>query len=224
MRRADAGQCGFTLVELLIALTLVGLLATLVFAGTKLAAAAWNKTDARAADAADLWAVENVLRQSISAAHPSLVAADPRDRMIAFDGGAEALTLLAPLPQAIAAGVVAQLRFFLVPEAGSRLLVMGWRLDLPAASGSPLPESRVRLLDRVRMIRFDYFGPADAGGAPLWQGHWSGRSRLPDLVRVHIERDSPSGRGWPDVMAEPRAAANFDCFDDAVAVSCRGSR
>ena len=104
------------------------------------------------------------------------------------------------------------------------MLVMGWRLDLPAASGEPLPESRVRLLDRVRVIRFDYFGPAEAGGEPLWQRHWSGRSRLPDLVRVHIERDGPSGRGWPDVIAEPRAAVNLGCFDDAVAVGCRGAR
>ena len=104
MSRRDAGA-GFTLVELLIALTLVGLLATLVFGGVRLAARAWGRTDDRAAEAADRWAVANVLRDAIAGAYPAFASSDPRDRTIAFDGEAGSLTLLAPLPQAIAAGV-----------------------------------------------------------------------------------------------------------------------
>jgi hypothetical protein len=37
---------------------------------------------------------------------------------------------------------------------------MAWRVDLPAAeSGRMLSEDRVKLLDRVRAIHFDYLGP-----------------------------------------------------------------
>src|SRR5215831_6495408 len=101
IRQAPNRAAGFTLIELLIALTLLGLLTTLIFGGLRLAARAWAKVDDRAIEAADQWAVEDVLRHAISAAYPAFASADPSDRTIAFDGAAERLALLAPLPQAI---------------------------------------------------------------------------------------------------------------------------
>ncbi len=224
-RRRDAGEAGFTLIELLIALTLVGLLTTLVFGGVRLAAQAWGKTDDRAADAVDQWAVENVLRHAITAAYPAFVSADLDDRRIAFDGEAGSLALLAPLPQAIAAGVPAQMRFYLAGEGRSKTLVMGWRLDLPAAeTGAALPESRAVLLDRVGHIRFAYFGADEGGDTPAWHAQWSDRTTLPQLVRVHIERSDRSLPAWPDLVAEPRAMINTACIFDPLTAGCRRIR
>jgi general secretion pathway protein J len=221
-----AGAPGFTLVELLIALTLIGLLTTLIFSGLRLAAQAWSRVDDRAGNAADLWAVADVLRQAISAADPAYASADPSDRSIAFEGEADSLLLSAPLPRAIGAGVPAQLRFS-VDAAGDRppALVMAWRLDLPAASGDgPLPANRLILLDHVRAIRFAYFGPGPSGGAPFWQREWTSRSRLPGLVRIEIERDRPGLPDWPPFTVEPMAAANSACRYDAVTLGCSRPR
>lgn len=216
--RAD----GFTLVELLIALTLLGLLTTLIFGGMRLAARAWAKVDDRAAEAADQWAVQDVLHHAITAAYPAFASADPSDRTVAFDGASETLALLAPLPQAIGAGITVQMRFYLTGNERSRALVLGWRLDLPsAATGAPLAETQVKLLDHVRSIRFEYFGSASDGGEPVWQEQWSGRSRLPALVRIHLERDGPSSSDWPDLLVEPRAAMNSACLYDPATLGCR---
>jgi general secretion pathway protein J len=215
-------EAGFTLIELLIALTLTALLATLIFGTLRVAARAWSKTDDRASDAAELWAVEHVLRDALDGAYPAYATADPNDRTIAFDGGADALALIAPLPRAIGAGILARLRFFLAGEGRSRTLVMGWRLDLPAADPSTsLPENRLTLLDRVRSLRFAYFGAGPGGGAPVWQEGWSGRDRLPDLVRVRVERDGASFPDWPTFTATPRAAMNSACLYDPVTLDCR---
>jgi len=224
-RRTRSGAAGFTLVELLIALTLLGLLTTLIFGGLRLAARAWAKVDDRAAEAGDLWAVEDVLRHAITAAYPAFASADLTDRTIAFDGDSDTLALLAPLPQAIGAGIMAQMRFFLAGDERSRALVMGWRLDLPSAdTGAPLPESRVKLLGHVRSIQFEYFGAAAEGGEPTWQGQWSGRDRLPDLVRIHLERDRPSLPDLPDLLVEPKVAMNNACLYDPVTFGCRRIR
>jgi general secretion pathway protein J len=224
-RRARDRTAGFTLVELLIALTLLGLLTTLIFGGLRLAARAWAKVDDRAAEAADQWAVEDVLRHAVTAAYPAFASADPGDRTIVFDGTDKTLALLAPLPQAIGSGITAQMRFFLADQEHSRTLVMGWRLDLPsAATGASLPENQVKLLDHVRSIQFEYFGPAAEGGAPIWQAQWSGRDRLPDLVRIHLERDGPASSDWPDLLVEPRAAMNSACLYDAATLGCRRIR
>lgn len=224
MSRRDAGA-GFTLVELLIALTLVGLLATLVFGGVRLAARAWGRTDDRAAEAADRWAVANVLRDAIAGAYPAFASSDPRDRTIAFDGEAGSLTLLAPLPQAIAAGVTAEMRFYLAGEGPSKTLVLGWRLDLPSAdSGGALPENRVVLLDRVRRIDFAYFGGDRPDAAPAWYESWPERTALPQLVRIDLERSDPALPAWPALIAAPRATINTNCIFDSLTAGCRRVR
>ena len=219
------GPAGFTLLELLIALTLVGLLATLVFGGVRLAARAWGRTDDRAAEAADRWAVVNVLRDAITGAYPAFASPDPRDRTIAFDGEAASLVLLAPLPQAIAAGVTAEMRFYLAGEGAAKTLVLGWRLDLPSAeTGGTLRENRVALLDRVRRIGFAYFGADEPGEAPVWHQSWSGRTVLPQLVRIDVERSDPALPAWPTLVAAPRATINTGCIFDPLTAGCRRLR
>ena len=221
-RPARAGEAGFTLIELLVALVLVAFLTTLVFGGLRLAIRAWTKTHDGVAEAADLWAVENVLRQTIVEAKPVFASARTDDRTIVFSGDGESLALLAPLPQAVAAGITARMRFFLLPDGPSNSLFMAWRVDLPAAeSGRMLSEDRVKLLDRVRAIHFDYLGPIQANGPPVWQSTWSGRTRLPDLVRIRLERDGPAMAKWPDLLAQPKGTMTTGCLYDPVSGDCR---
>ena len=223
--RRQIHEQGFTLVELLVAVTLLALLTTLMLGAIKYAARAWAETDQRAVAAADLSAVERVFHHAIIGAHPAFATADRSDRTIAFDSAEEWLALVAPLPAAIAPGVAAQQRFFVEGEGRSRALVMAWRLDLPSSDEArPLPENRVRLLDHVRALRFAYYGAPDRTQALGWRQRWSGQSRLPDLVRVHIERDDAALPEWPDLVVQPRATANTACVYDAVASACRRFR
>jgi general secretion pathway protein J len=218
-------EAGFTLVELLTAVTLLALLTTLVFGAIKYAGRAWAETDHRAVAAADLSAVQAVFSHAIAGAYPAFALADPTDREIAFNGAGEWLALVAPLPAAIASGVEAQQRFFVEGEGRSRALVMGWRLDLPSSDeATALPENRVRLLDRVRSLRFAYYGTADPTQAPTWLERWSGYTKLPELVRVHIERDDPAMPEWRDLVVATRATATTACVYDAGAAACRRFR
>jgi general secretion pathway protein J len=215
-------EAGFTLVELLVALALLGLLTVLVFGGLRLSLRAWTKTHDEVAEATDLWAVESLLNRTIASADPAFASPDANDRVLAFDGEDQALALLAPLPQAIAPGLIARMRFFLLPDGESQSLFMAWRLDLPAAeSGKSLSEDRVKLLDRVETIHFDYFGPPEGGGPASWRPQWSGRSRLPELVRIRLERDDPRLPAWPELLARPTAGLTTSCLYDPVTGDCR---
>ena len=216
---------GFTSVELLVAVTLLALLTTLVFGAIKYAGRAWAETDHRAVAAADLSAVQSVFLHAITGAYPAFASADPTVREIAFNGAGEWLALVAPLPAAIAPGVEAQQRFFIEGEGRSRALVMGWRFDLPSSDeATRLQENRVQLLDHVRSLRFGYYGAADPTQAPTWQERWSGYTKLPDLVRVHIERDDPALPEWRDLVVATRATATTACVYDAAAAACRRFR
>jgi general secretion pathway protein J len=221
-RLHNRDDAGFTLLELLIALTLVGLLSTLVFGGVRLASRAWEKSDTRAEDAADQWSVEHVLRHAITAAYPGFASRDRHDPTLAFNGEARSLALLAPLPWALAAGVIARMRFYLTGDKPAQRLVLAWRLDLPAADAeTDLPEQEVVLLDRVRALGFAYFGALEPGQAPVWQHRWAEQSTLPQLVRVHLERSDPALPVWPDLIAAPQVTVNSACRFDPLTAECR---
>jgi general secretion pathway protein J len=216
------GEAGFTLVELLVAMTLLGLLTILVLGGVKIAIRTWAKTHDDIAEATDLWAVENLLRRTIADTDPVFATLHGDDRIIDFEGESTALSLLAPLPQAIAPGVMARMRFFLLPDGQSQALIMAWRANLPAAaSGEMLREDKVKLLDRVRAMQLDYFGPGEAGGPAVWQSSWTGRTRLPNLIRIRVERDDSAAPNWPELVAEPRAGLTTGCIYDPVSGDCR---
>lgn len=216
---------GFTLVEILVAMALVGLLSTLVVGGLRFGAQAWTKAGQRSADAADIDAVRNVVRRAIVSAFPAFASSDLADRSVAFDGDRASLALVAPLPVAIEAGVSARQRFFVAQNGRAPALFMGWRLDLPSSDESaPLPENMVLLLDHVRAAHFGYFGQSDEMQERGWQESWTGRRFLPELVRVHIERDDPMLPPWPDFVAGPMASSTPACLYDAVDASCRRIR
>jgi general secretion pathway protein J len=227
MRRGPAtGEDGFTLLELLIALALLGLLMTLIFGGLRLGARAWTAVDHQTVGASDLGAVQDILRRATAGAYPVFASADLADWTVDFDGQTDSLVLVTSLPEAVEADIRARERFSLVQDGQSRSLVMAWRLDLPSpgAGDALLAENRVVLLDHVRSIRFAYFGPPDEHTGPDWQESWSGRTRLPNLVRVQIERDDASLPRWPELVAEPKATATPACLYDPMDGSCRRMR
>lgn len=226
MTRGPAvGEDGFTLLELLVALALLGLLMMLIFGGLRFGARAWTAVDHQTVGASDLGAVQDILRRAIAGAYPVFGSADLDDRTMVFDGRSDSLALVTSLPEAIAPNIRARDRFSLMEEGQSRSLVMAWRLDLPSPSDDAfLAENKVVLLDHVRSLRFEYFGPPDENKDPEWQESWSGRTRLPDLVRVQIERDDAALPLWPGLVSAPMATATLACIYDPANGSCRRTR
>jgi general secretion pathway protein J len=224
-RAAGDEDAGFTLVEILVAVALIGLLSSLIFGGIGFGARAWTKVERRTIEGTDIGAVQGVLRRTIAAAFPAFTSSDPTDRSIAFDGEGGSLALIAPLPTAVEAGVMARERFFVAQNGAAQALFMGWRLDLPSSDeGTPLAEQTVLLLDHVRKAVFDYFGPLDDMQDPIWQASWTGRRSLPQMVRVRIERDDRSLPLWPDLISQPRVTTNPVCVYDPADVGCRRIR
>jgi general secretion pathway protein J len=217
-----AGEAGFTLIEILVVVGLLGLLTLLVAGGLGFAVRARARVYAQDTAFVDLSGVETVFHGAVSNAYPAFASPVLTDTTIAFQGTESELTLIAPLPAAIEPGVLAVERFFLAGDASGGALFMSWRLDLPASqSGETSAENRVELLDRVRSIQFAYFGSPEPDQAPRWLSQWSGIDHLPELVRLHIERSGRTTAGWPDLLAAPRVTVNTACIYDPTNIGCR---
>ena len=67
-RMENARERGFTLIEILIAMTLLGLLMAMLSGGLRLGTRAWEASDTRSAELARLEAVQGFIRRSLTGA------------------------------------------------------------------------------------------------------------------------------------------------------------
>ena len=220
MTRRTTGESGFTLIEMLIGVTLLAMLATLIATGTRLSGRAWNSAERQTTEIHDMDAVQGLLRRTILRARPSFAAADPTDMTIAFGGEPDSLTLVAAQPGTQDSGPWARERFYVARSGATRALFISWQADAPAADGQSAPRE-LMLLDHVAALRFAYFGPPSPGEASVWLDQWTNRDRLPELVRVAIERDGAGFRPWPELVVATRITANASCIFDALRLTCQ---
>lgn len=187
---------GFTLLEVLVALAILGFLALGLTQGVRFGLLAWDRQSRIIATRGELDAIDRVLRRLIEHMDPGTQREPPR--VLGLPRALEFATDLGP-----AAGPLG------VREAEAALLVEGGRLLLrwrPRPHGvrfdaPPLP-TETELLRGVEALEIAYWGPA-GGGAPAWRTEWREPSP-PLLVRLRLRFGDGSARRWPDIVVAPR--------------------
>lgn len=187
MRLARARDTrGFTLLELIIALAIVGALLVIAFGGLRIALAAWNQGEDRAEAHQHLRSVAMVLARSVSAAYPYRGAVgEAPESVLLFRGTEERLELITQAPPAPAGVPVAFTALVLAIETedGRPALVVRERV-LP--NRDPFTKATVALRDPdVQRLAFRYL---DAEGE--WQAEWDGEAQgsLPRAVEIAVSR------------------------------------
>lgn len=175
---------GLTLVELLVALAVLGLLGGLAATGLRSAAQGWRQIAQHNAESEELQSLSRELRRLLSQAYPAKNGSSPRSP-VRFIGYPDRIELLAPLAQRFGAEDVVKysLRF-----PGDGTLRVSWRLDRPYL----LEEERSALVVNEEVISgfsesgFSYFGQSADGEILQWWSSWKERPALPRLVRVRF--------------------------------------
>ena len=198
---------GFTLVELLVALVLLGFIAVLMVGGLRFGARAWEAGDARIERIADVQVAQRFLRRQIGAARPLAARQDGQTTAIGFAGDGTRMRLIAPLPAHLALGGLYHITLFVEEQDGHQRLMLVWRLyqsedddDVRPAEGQ---ESV--LVDDVAAVEFGYLRVDAEDGATEWLDRWEDETGLPALVRVEIAFDDGDGRYWPPLIVAPMA-------------------
>lgn len=196
-------EAGFTLLELLVALTLLALIVALLFGGMRFGTRAWEAANERIDRSSELQVVQSFIRSQLGQAHPVALSGD-RSK-IAFQGTPEGVTFAAPMPAHLSLGGFYLLSFHAEDGAKGRRLVLSWRLfdpkDEELASGEP--EETTVLIDRISEVEFSYFGSSDPEDEPEWRDRWEGEESLPSLVRLRVAFAEGDERSWPDLVIAP---------------------
>jgi len=196
---------GFTLVELLIAIALFGLILTGLYSGLRMATRASDAGEAHATDSDELRAVMGFLRFELGQVYP-LVFSDEGDQQVIFEGEPDRLSFVARLPQH--RGVEGAYLISLVVDQDR--LVLRYRLTKPDRqylfeSGDTGKEEV--LVPGLESVGFSYYGKR--GRIARFYSRWDDPERLPKLLRMRIR---PKGRGvhWPDLIVPIRAEVQED--------------
>jgi len=188
---------GFTLVESLAALVILGLMAGLGLAALGLVGRAGA---AVAPDPSEVTAAQELLRLRLLGAMP-VIGRDAAGRQaVLFEGGPDRLRFVAELPPRFAVPGLAVVEIRRDADA----LVLRWA-PLSAAGEGEGNAGRV-LLPGVAAIALRYFGDPDGRQGAVWRDRWDGAAVLPTAVQLALGFPPGDARSWPTLVVAPRLA------------------
>lgn len=219
-RERRDSQAGFTLVEVLVAITLLSLLSVALTGGLRLGIDSWARGSAHSDDLSRTLAVQSLLRELLGQADPYFLASGPTQGYVDFYGTTSSLTLLAPPPAAL--GVTGRARFTLSVTRRQELadMIMTSQPELAVADGSAIEQKT--LVTGAATIELAYFGRLGSEPEARWHDRWGGQAALPQLIGIRVEFLRDDTRVWPDLVVAPRITADVGCVYDRLTTLCRG--
>jgi general secretion pathway protein J len=175
---------GFTLLELLIALSIVGALLAIAFGGLRMAIGAWTRGEERAELQQHARGITQIVGRAVGAAYPYRGAfGEGPERRILFRGGEQRLefvTQAAAFPSVVPAAFTAVV-LAVEDDAEGRALVMRQRI-MP--NREPFTEAAVVLRDpSIQGLELRYL-VSDGNWADRWDA--DAEKMLPTAIRIRF--------------------------------------
>jgi general secretion pathway protein J len=199
------GAEGFTLVELLVAITLIALLTVGLYQAFGIGTRAASTVSANIDRPAQIALAYDFMQRAFTAAEPLPTTTDPSQTTINFDGKSEELSFVALPPAYLAIGGFQLLHLGLEPGKNGARLIVSWEgiARGPAAPQPAMLQPSI-LIDQIRSVAFAYFGVPGPKQKASWLDRWSERNALPQLIRMRLTL--ANGMQAPDLIVAPRLA------------------
>lgn len=205
---------GFTLLEMLLALALLGLLMVGAYAAIRNATAAVASGQQMTERTNKIRVTHAFVRRQLSTALASAYETNRSNGLrYVVEGERDQITYVSPMPGYLGRGGSYVQRLSFRNDGGLLRLefrharLNGWDADEGFDDDEQEP---VVLLEDVRSARFEYRGIDDQGRMGDWRTSWDRREALPALVRLKIEFDRDVRMEWPELVVplvvDPSAA------------------
>jgi len=211
-----SGEAGFTLLELLIAITILSFLIGLLSGGLTFALKLWERTTSTANQHETISATQQFLRQQLTAIYPVWQRDGGQEGHIKFDGGSDQLTFVSIPPEPISPASNQTFGLSLTNDGHLRLV---WQSDFVVGS---YPTAVNLLLGGIKKIEFSYYGADNGKGISYWRPQWRNARTLPQLIRLKLLFKDTDRSLWPELVIHPRVDVDTSCVYDSVSHGCMG--
>ena len=217
-RTPIARSGGFTLMELLIALSLLSLIMMLMFGGLRLGSRSWEGIEQRVQRTEEVRLARSFLQRALLQAR-KLNWEHERQRLPLFFGSSDQLEFVTPLSSYVGLPGLYVVRIALVDREDRKDLVLQrWLFNPEVLLGDgEIPEwqplqspARLKIPDDGPMgvygttlllrnlgeLQLSYFGAVQGQKEMSWHQEWNTQPTLPRLVKIGFGDDSE----WPDLI------------------------
>lgn len=190
---------GFTLIEVIIAMTILSLILVLLFSTLYTANRSWQTTEKKITQNDELRLVGHFIQRQLSQTVP-LMWVDKKERHLIFEGKHDELRFTSSLPAHRGGGGIQIMTLKINQLDDTYHLILNYRNASPDTS--PFEESgddeQVTLLENINNIEFSYYGSDKFDEEPIWRDEWQNNELLPVLIRIkiHAANGNPD---WPEI-------------------------
>lgn len=195
---------GFTLLEVLVAITLLSLIAALLSGGLRFGTRVWHRGEDQLQTLAAIQSVHGLMRRQLVQLMPVIASDDP-EGLVMFEGMPTYVRFVGSAPAEVMVGGCYEITFGLSHDEVAQHLVMAWRL-LGRSKDDDLAGSereQVLLLRDVAEVSFTFFGAEAEDETPQWHEMWVESTTLPRLVRIMVNFPDGDPRLWPALVVAP---------------------
>ncbi len=204
--RQGRQDAGFTLVELLVAFVILGLIMVALAGGINFGTRAWEASARRSADIEEVVGVQSFLRRQISRAVLTVDEESATGAGTDFVGTTDNLRFAAPWLSPVGAGGIYVFDLSVEAAGSGRDLKLQWALRHPEWSGTFDPQSRNQrvLMKDISGLRIRYLGDTEREDT-AWASVWEDPLFLPRLIEIDVELSRGDSRVWPPLIIAPQA-------------------
>ncbi len=213
---------GFTLVELLLAMTLLSILMALAYGGLHAATHATNRGQQILEESGRLRMAHQFVRKQLNQAIPlAFVQAD--DNVVAdkkaevFLGDAHSIRFVGPMPGYLGFGGPQVQQLSIVTGDKGLELVLEHALVQGFEESQLTERAPIALLDRIDSAEFRFLGRDDTGELTPWVDTWEETDKLPVAISLDIEFEEGAYTAWPLMVAAIK-------IDPSVVAGVNGSK
>jgi general secretion pathway protein J len=219
-RTPDMREEGFTLVEMLVSLVLLGLVAGMLLAGLNSAGRFSTRLAGIQSSSDQVAAAQMILRARIERLR-AVTRLDSSVPIVDVRGGERDLAFFSTPNGNEGPDILQRYRLILTATGDLNLYVANGlddRIDLNAKD--LIGWRQKRLLQNVASLSISYFGADRIAGGRRWQNLWYDRPQPPELVRIRLGFQPGDRRQWSDLVIRPRSTVNAACRIDALTGRC----
>lgn len=184
---------GFTLIEVLIALSLLSVMMLMLFAGLRIGAKSWDKGENKLVQVTEMSSVHNFFHNQLSASLPLWDDFTDKNKQFSFQGTSTTLQFVASLPAS--SKRLGLQRFNLRLE--NNQIEVAIKPFYPSLDSNQWKIEAVPLIDNIARLNIAYFGNENIKELSQWQTTWD-YDHLPKLIAIEIE--SLKGHYWPKIV------------------------
>ena len=218
-------NAGFTLIELVVAMTILGTMMLLLYSGLSFGLRSWDAGDRVGRAAADRRIGEHFVRRELGELFPMRWKDGTRLRF-AFEGTPQSLRFVSSRPAGAATGGLSLVGLEVAGDAraGDRSLVMRRAMpDDNADSFAPLEQAEPAvMIAGVEAVEFSYFGAENDFTDPKWNDEWTYVARVPLMIRMRIKRTD--GSVLPEMVVRLMLSEEAGCIENSFQRLCRPRR